>query len=96
MADRALCANCGTVIVVPVGTYNWQHEATGLCRCPDDKSWAKEGKPAPAKKQRTGGALPDAPKPAELREWARANGYEVGDRGRISLEIRKAFQEARR
>ena len=96
MKDRAICANCSTVIVVPVGTHNWQHEDTGLCRCPNGQTWAKEGAPAPAKKKPKGGPWPDAPSPGEIRAWARANGYEVGDRGRISLEIRKAFQEARR
>ena len=29
-----------------------------------------------------------------IREWARNNGYEVSDRGRISAAIQKAFDEA--
>jgi nucleoid-associated protein Lsr2 len=29
-----------------------------------------------------------------IKEWARANGYEVNDRGRISNEIRAAFEAA--
>jgi nucleoid-associated protein Lsr2 len=29
-----------------------------------------------------------------VREWARANGYEVGDRGRIKAEILEAFEAA--
>lgn len=33
-------------------------------------------------------------KAAEIREWARANGHEVSDRGRISAEIRAAYEAA--
>lgn len=32
---------------------------------------------------------------AEIREWARANGYEVSDRGRIKADIVKAWQDGR-
>ena len=31
---------------------------------------------------------------AAIREWARANGYEVSDRGRVSAEIREAYAAA--
>ncbi|MDO5635482.1 MAG: Lsr2 family protein [Micrococcus sp.] len=30
----------------------------------------------------------------KMREWARANGYQVADRGRISREIRDAYANA--
>lgn len=29
----------------------------------------------------------------EIRAWARENGYQVSDRGRISAEIRQAYQQ---
>jgi hypothetical protein len=29
-----------------------------------------------------------------IREWARANGHEVSERGRISAEVRKAYEAA--
>jgi hypothetical protein len=32
---------------------------------------------------------------ADIREWARANGYEVSDRGRIPAEIRAAYEAAK-
>lgn len=32
---------------------------------------------------------------AEIREWAKANGFEVTERGRISREVRAAFFKAR-
>ncbi len=31
---------------------------------------------------------------ASVREWARANGYEVSDRGRISADIQAAYDKA--
>lgn len=31
---------------------------------------------------------------AEVREWARSNGYEVPDRGRIPANVREAFDAA--
>jgi hypothetical protein len=33
------------------------------------------------------------PSAAEIRDWARSNGYEVPDRGRIPQEIRDAFDK---
>ena len=32
--------------------------------------------------------------PARIREWARDNGYEVGDRGRIAQDVQQAYHEA--
>lgn len=34
--------------------------------------------------------------PRTIKEWARANGYEVNDRGRIPGAIQDAFREAQR
>ena len=31
---------------------------------------------------------------AHVREWARANGHEVSDRGRISKSVMQAYQAA--
>lgn len=39
----------------------------------------------------SGGRSSDAGK---IREWARANGYQVSDRGRVSEEIRAAYVQA--
>lgn len=33
---------------------------------------------------------------AKIREWARANGHDVSDRGRISQKIRDAYAQANR
>ncbi len=32
---------------------------------------------------------------AAMRQWARDNGYDVSDRGRISREVQKAYAQAR-
>lgn len=32
--------------------------------------------------------------PAEIRAWARDNGYEVSERGRVSAEIKAAYDSA--
>jgi hypothetical protein len=34
------------------------------------------------------------PSPAEVRDWARAQGHEVSDRGRVPAEIRNAYDSA--
>jgi hypothetical protein len=39
-------------------------------------------------------ATPRGESQAEIREWARAQGYAVGDRGRIPGEVRAAYEAA--
>jgi hypothetical protein len=39
-------------------------------------------------------AAPRGESQAEIREWARAQGYAVGDRGRIPGEVRAAYDAA--
>lgn len=34
------------------------------------------------------------PSARELRDWARSNGYQVSDRGRVPAEVREAFNAA--
>ncbi len=34
------------------------------------------------------------PSTKEIRDWARSNGYDVSDRGRVSAEVRQAFDAA--
>lgn len=49
--------------------------------------------------RRSGGSSSSAngsggPTAKEVREWARENGYEVPDRGRVSAEVREAYDAA--
>ena len=55
-----------------------------------DKSVPRRGrKPAAA-----AGARADKEQTQAIREWARANGYPVSDRGRIAATIQEAFEAA--
>lgn len=44
--------------------------------------------------RKTKSSSTSGPSAAELREWARSNGYEVSDRGRVPAEVREAFDAA--
>lgn len=53
---------------------------------------------APAARSTSGRKRASAGSSAEtqaIREWAQANGYPVGDRGRIAAEIREAYAAAK-
>lgn len=43
---------------------------------------------------RTKKAAAGGPTPAEIRAWAKDNGYEVPERGRIPADVREAFDAA--
>lgn len=43
---------------------------------------------------RRGHAPGDGPSAREVREWARANGWNLPDRGRVSSEVREAYEAA--
>ncbi|MFI8294288.1 Lsr2 family protein [Streptomyces sp. NPDC085614] len=36
----------------------------------------------------------EGPSTADIREWAKVNGYDVNERGRISSDIRAAYESA--
>ncbi|WP_432190518.1 histone-like nucleoid-structuring protein Lsr2 [Streptomyces sp. Tue6028] len=40
-------------------------------------------------------ASTNGPSAEELRAWARENGHQVNDRGRVPVSIREAYQKAR-
>lgn len=56
------------------------------------------GRKVPARRRRTGGAKSSARREelGKIRDWARENGYEVADRGRISTSIREAYAKAQK
>src|SRR5215211_7511753 len=49
-------------------------------------------KAAGRRRGRSGGA--GGPSPADIRAWARDNGFNVPDRGRVSSEVREAYVAA--
>lgn len=46
------------------------------------------------KARRPSTATPSNSEASKVREWARANGFEIGNRGRISSEVTEAFTAA--
>ncbi|MCB1286101.1 MAG: Lsr2 family protein [Microthrixaceae bacterium] len=44
--------------------------------------------------RRTTAAASGGPSAKEIRDWARANGHDVPDRGRVSAEVREAYDKA--
>jgi len=40
------------------------------------------------------GAAAGGPSAREIRDWARSNGYDVPERGRVSAEVREAYDAA--
>ena len=48
-----------------------------------------------ASRRRSGrGSGGSGPSPADIRAWARDNGFDVPDRGRVSSEVREAYAAA--
>ncbi len=47
-----------------------------------------------ARGARRGGAGRSRGSSSQIRDWGRANGFEVSERGRISAELREAYQKA--
>ena len=60
-----------------------------------DHARRSTGRSGQRSSSRRAAAKGDGPSPSELREWARANGYQVSERGRISEQIRGAYAAAR-
>ena len=62
-----------------------------------DGSRRSQGRPKAAKaakSARSPRTAPDREQTAAIREWARANGYEVSERGRLSANVLTAFEAA--
>lgn len=55
------------------------------------RSGSQGGSPSPSRSSSGGGSGPSA---AEIRAWARENGYDVPERGRVSGEVREAYLAA--
>jgi hypothetical protein len=43
---------------------------------------------------RRSAAASNGPSAKEIRDWARSNGFDVPDRGRVSAEVREAYDKA--
>jgi hypothetical protein len=49
---------------------------------------------APRRGRKTAAAPTSGPSAKEIRDWARENGHDVPDRGRVSAEVREAYDAA--
>ena len=49
---------------------------------------------AASRRGRKTAASSSGPSAREIRDWARSNGFDVPDRGRVSAEVRQAFDAA--
>jgi hypothetical protein len=58
-------------------------------------TYTRAGRRTTQAKARTAGAS-RSQEAARIREWAKANGYSVSSRGRVSSEIAEAFRAAQR
>ena len=47
-----------------------------------------------ARRARKSTSSASGPSAAEIRDWARSNGHDVPDRGRVSAEVRQAYDAA--
>lgn len=52
------------------------------------------GRRSAGKRRTTTAAATSDVSPAEIRAWARENGWEVPDRGRVASEVREAYAAA--
>jgi hypothetical protein len=62
-------------------------------------TFVAHARPVSGRGRRAGGsssraASSSGPSPAEIRSWARENGFEVPERGRVSAEVRDAYAAA--
>ena len=55
---------------------------------------SSEGRGQAGEGARGARTAPDREQTAAIREWARANGYEVSERGRLSATVLSAFEAA--
>ncbi|ABL80007.1 MULTISPECIES: Lsr2 family protein [unclassified Nocardioides] len=49
---------------------------------------------AAPRRARRAAAASSGPSAKEIRDWARSNGHDVPDRGRVSAEVREAYDRA--
>lgn len=81
----------GTKHEIELSEKNREHFAAHLTKLDKYFDAAREVTPEPVKPTKPAGAKSDLTK---VREWAKANGFEVGDRGRIKAEILEAYDKA--
>ena len=72
------------------------HQPPGHSRRPASPDIARPPRRSPRKATSKRASTPASPTTAELRDWARLNGHQVNDRGRVPAAVSTAYQEATR
>jgi hypothetical protein len=76
-------------------TYEIDLSADNAAKLRDALSpWVSQGRRTGGRARRGTRSTAPASDTTKVREWAKANGYSVSDRGRISQEIRDAYDAA--
>ncbi|QOR71415.1 Lsr2 family protein [Ruania alkalisoli] len=79
-------------------TYEIDLNAKNAAKLRDDLApWVGSARRSGGRKvsgRKVGGSRSGSSDAQKIREWAKANGYQVSDRGRVSAEIREAYAKA--
>jgi hypothetical protein len=107
--ETVTCDVCGVETDDPTGvTLGWGREQWELDLCPTHNAelskeferWTANARRAGGRGGRSAGGGRSGSTSSSggdvgaIREWARSNGYKVGDKGRISAEVRDAYAAA--
>lgn len=60
----------------------------------DLASWVGHARRSGGRKRTGRGGTARSGEAAKIRAWARENGYEVSERGRVPAEVRQAYEQA--
>ena len=102
--EQVLCDICGeetqepTSVVLGWGKEQWQLD---LCETDNESvgrtfdGWITNGRKVASRRARKASDSGPASN-AAIRDWAQANGFNVGTKGRLSQAVRDAYTEAHR
>ncbi len=110
--ETVTCDVCGQTTGDPTGvTLGWGREQWELDLCPthnaelsaEFEKWTASARRATGRSSRSGsnsGRSANVGGNGEnvgaIREWAKANGFKVGEKGRIAADVRQAYAAANR
>jgi hypothetical protein len=104
--ETVTCDVCGQTTDDPTNvTLGWGREQWELDLCPAHNAelseqfdrWTANGRRTGSSGRSSSGSNRGSAAPTNttaVREWAKANGYKVGDKGRIASDVRAAYAAA--
>lgn len=76
-------------------TYEIDLNEKNAAKLRDDlATWVGHGRRSGGRKKTGRSAAAGGSSAAKIRTWARENGYQVSDRGRVPAEVREAYEKA--